>query len=160
MMAICRGWLDGARLMRCKVGPGFKAVVGVGNDVHIAAGDPNTNGIPCDQTAPTDKLQILSDLYDSKNSLYDEDHNYAPGVLMCEFAATDADNIVDSFAKTEPFHVDKRGKDGILTHTDPKGDMPEDADTPAPAVTPTDALTRTVNGTGHTGPSEFCATSI
>ena len=45
---------------------------------------------------------------------------------MCEFAATDADNIVDSFAKTEPFHVDKRGKDGILTHTDPKGDMPED----------------------------------
>ena len=120
--------------MRCKVGPGFKAVVGVGNDVHIAAGQEahdNTHDIPCDQTAPTDKLQILSDLYDSKNSLYDEDHNYAPGVLMCEFAATDADNIVDSFAKTEPFHVDKRGKDGILAHTDPKHDMPED--------TPTDA---------------------
>ena len=36
-------------------------------------------------------------------------------------------------------YVDKRGKDGILTHTDPKGDMPEDADTPAPTVTPTDA---------------------
>ena len=74
-----------------------------------------------------------TDLYDSKNSLYDEDHNYAPGVLMCEFAATDADNIVDSFAKTEPFHVDKRGKDGILSHTDPKHDMPEDADTPTDA---------------------------
>ena len=41
--------------------------------------------------------------------------------------------------KTRPFHVDRRGKDGILTHTDPKGDMPEDADTPAPTVTPTDA---------------------
>ena len=25
---------------------------------------------------------------------------------------------------------------------------------------PTGAVTRTVNGTGHTGPSEFCATSI
>ena len=40
---------------------------------------------------------------------------------------------VDSFAKTEPFHVDKRGKDSILSHTDPKGDMPEDADTPTDA---------------------------
>ena len=92
-----------------------------------------THDIPCDQTAPTDKLQILSDLYDDTNSLYDEDHNYAPGVLMCEFAATDADNIVDSFAKTVPFHVDKRDKDGILSHTDPKHDMPEDADTPTDA---------------------------
>ena len=130
MMAICRGWLDGARLMRCKVGPGFKAVVGVGNDVHLADGDA-PSGIPCDQTAPTDKLQILSSVYDDLDPLFDHDQNYAPGVLMCEFAATDADNIVDSFAKTEPFHVDKRGKDGILTHTDPKHDMPED--------TPTDA---------------------
>ena len=58
---------------------------------------------------------------------------------MCEFTATDADNIVDSFSKTAPFPVDKRGKDGILEHTDPKGDMPEDADTPSPTVTPTDA---------------------
>ena len=31
------------------------------------------------------------------------------------------------------FHVDRRGKDGILTHTDPKHDMPEDADTPTDA---------------------------
>ena len=30
-------------------------------------------------------------------------------------------------------HMDKRGKDGILTHTDPKHDMPEDADTPTDA---------------------------
>ena len=140
MMAVCRAWLDGTRLMRCKVGPGFKAVVGVGNDVKYAAGEITPPDSPaCDIKAPNNKLQILSDVYDSSGLLFDEDHDYAPGVLMCEFAATDADNIVDSFAKTEPFHVDKRGKDGILTHTDPKGDMPEDADTPAPAVTPTDA---------------------
>ena len=134
MMAICRAWLDGTRLMRCKVGPGFKAVVGVGNDVKYAAGEITPPDSPaCDIKAPPNKLQILSDLYDSKNPLYDEDHNYAPGVLMCEFAATDADNIVDSFAKTVPFHVDKRDKDGILSHTDPKHDMPEDADTPTDA---------------------------
>ena len=36
-----------------------------------------------------------------------------------------------NFTKTRPFHVDRRGKNGILAHTDPKGDMPED--------TPTDA---------------------
>ena len=35
--------------------------------------------------------------------------------------------------RSSTFHVDKRGKDGILTHTDPKGDMPEDADTPTDA---------------------------
>ena len=97
--------------MRCKVGPGFKAVVGVGNDVKYAAGEITPPDSPaCDIKAPPNKLQILSDLYDSENPLYDEDHNYAPGVLMCEFAATDADNIVDSFAKTVPFHVDKRDK--------------------------------------------------
>ena len=29
--------------------------------------------------------------------------------------------------------MDKRDKDGILSHTDPKHDMPEDADTPTDA---------------------------
>ena len=33
--------------------------------------------------------------------------------------------------KSRPFHVDRRGKDHILAHTDPKHNMPED--------TPTDA---------------------
>ena len=47
--------------------------------------------------------------------------------------------ILGALAGTVIQPMDKRGKDGILTHTDPKGDMPEDADTPAPAVTPTDA---------------------
>ena len=30
-------------------------------------------------------------------------------------------------------YVDRRGKDHILAHTDPKHDMPEDADTPTDA---------------------------
>ena len=34
------------------------------------------------------------------------------------------------------------------------------ARTGAGRVRSTQGLTRTVNGTGHTGPSEFCATSI
>ena len=112
-------------------------MVGVGNDVKYAAGEITAPDSPaCDIKAPKNKLQILSDLYDDGHgdnpSPFDDDQAvYAPGVLMCEFAAADADNIVDSFAKTEPFHVDRRGKDHILSHTDPKGDMPED--------TPTDA---------------------
>ena len=58
---------------------------------------------------------------------------FAPHVLMCEFADTDSDNVIESFTKSRPFHVDRRGKDGILSHTDTKGDMPEDADTPTDA---------------------------
>ena len=56
---------------------------------------------------------------------------FAPHVLMCEFADTDSDNVIESFTKSRPFHVDRRGKDHILAHTDPKHNMPED--------TPTDA---------------------
>ena len=64
---------------------------------------------------------------------YDDQMVFAPHVLMCEFADTDSDNVIESFTKTRPFHVDRRGKDGILEHTDPKHDMPEDADTPTDA---------------------------
>ena len=62
---------------------------------------------------------------------YDDQMVYAPHVLMCEFADTDSDNVIESFTKSRPFHVDRRGKDHILAHTDPKHNMPED--------TPTDA---------------------
>ena len=142
LMGVCRGWLDGSDLMRCKVEPGFQAIVGVGNDVKYAAGDPSTHGIPCDITTKKDKLQILDVIYDDKlRNLTDTDGNptwggfnyddqmvFAPHVLMCEFADTDSDNVIESFTKSRPFHVDRRGKDHILSHDYSKGDMPEDTD--------------------------------
>ena len=143
-MGVCRAWLDGHDLMRCKVDKGFQAIVGVGNDVKYAAGEITPpDSLACDITTKKDKLQILDVIYDDQlRNLtdaagnpqpynYDDQMVYAPHVLMCEFADTDSDNVIESFTKTRPFHVDRRGKDGILEHTDPKHDMPED--------TPTDA---------------------
>ena len=143
LMGVCRAWLDGHDLMRCKVEAGFQAIVGVGNDVKYAAGEITPpDSLACDITTKKDKLQILDVIYDDQlRNLTDADfpgvYNYddqmvfAPHVLMCEFADTDSDNVIESFTKTRPFHVDRRGKDGILSHTDPKGDMPEDTPTNA-----------------------------
>ena len=41
--------------------------------------------------------------------------------------------LAERYSRLTQAGMDKRDKDGILSHTDPKHDMPEDADTPTDA---------------------------
>lgn len=130
MMAVCRDWLDGTLMMRCLVEPGFLAVVGLG--IHVihdengitptgaVATDGAYTGYTCDIKGPKDKLQILTPIYEKDSAaLPGTPKGYLSGVIKCEYAVTNLDDVSKTFDGSTPIKVDKK-KDskGILIHTD------------------------------------------